>query len=45
MHYKSNASSILLFNILHVFDFTKITYYECWNKRIELNNNVQQQYE
>ena len=28
-HYISNASSILLFNILHVFDFIKIMYFEC----------------
>ena len=34
MHYISNASSILLFNILYVFAFIKIMYYECWNKRI-----------
>ena len=37
LHYISNASSIDLFNILHVFHFIKIVYYECWNKRIELN--------
>ena len=37
MHYISNASSIPLFNVLHVFDCIKIIYYECWNKRIELN--------
>ena len=34
-HYISNASIILLFNILHVFYFIKIMYYECWNKLIE----------
>ena len=28
-HYISNASSILLFNILHVFDLIKMMYYEC----------------
>jgi len=37
MHYISNASSIQLFNILYVFAFFKIMYYECWNKQFELN--------
>ena len=37
MYYISNASNILLSNVLYSFAFIKTIYYECWNKRIELN--------
>jgi len=39
VNYIRNASSILLFDILYVFAFIKIMYYECWNKQIELNHH------
>jgi len=39
MHYRSNASSILIFNILYVFAFIKIMYYECWNNKLNWIEN------
>ena len=35
MHRISNASSIFLFNILYVFAFIKMIYFECQNKKRE----------
>ena len=34
MHGISNASSIFLFNILYVFAFVKMMYFECQNKQV-----------
>jgi len=35
IHCISNASSIFFFNILYVFAFVKIMYFECQNKQFE----------